>query len=176
MFTEWLPNSWRLFNWTFFCTKCHLFYLKLETQRRCYNRSKKVSKIVPAVKFSTHLLPLKSCKHRKIKNNLVFLSGRTQKSFRIGLSGSSYNTHGGGNGNCMHNTTQLYWFVVHKLFMRKLSLPSCNSNVVIPMFGATKWDTITPLCYRPRPGYLSNMYYKMPKLLKHFLEKIATWW
>jgi hypothetical protein len=65
------------------------------------------------------------------------------------------------------NTTQLYWYVVYKLFTWKLSLPSCNSNVipsnVIPMFRATKSYTTTPLCYRLQPGYLSKKYYKMPK-------------
>ncbi len=52
--------------------------------------------------------------------------------------------------------------MVYKLFTWKLSLPSCNSNV-IPMFRVTKLYTITPCCYRLQPGYLSNKYYKMPK-------------
>ncbi len=37
-----------MIEWRFIRTNCHLFDLKPETQRRCYNRSKKVSKIVPA--------------------------------------------------------------------------------------------------------------------------------
>jgi len=45
--------------------------LKLETQRRCYNRSKKVSKIVPAEK-----IPPIFC-HLKVVN--------TEKSTQLGL-------------------------------------------------------------------------------------------
>jgi hypothetical protein len=84
-----------------------LFYLKLETQRRCYNRSKKVSKIVPAEKFPPIFCHLKSLKTQKKATQLgPSLSGRTQKELQNQTVRAHHATLiGGGNGKLYEQQT-----------------------------------------------------------------------